>query len=34
MECYNNIFRYFERNMRLQNKKYPIVDCVKITITN
>ncbi len=33
MECYNNILRYFERNIRLQNKKYPIADCVKVMIT-
>ncbi len=33
MECYANIFKYFELNIRLQKDKYPIVDCVKIMIT-
>lgn len=34
MECYGNILRYFEHNIRLQRNKYPIVDCVKVLITN
>lgn len=34
MECYENILKYFERNVRLQRKKYPIVDCIKVMITN
>lgn len=34
MECYGNILRYFERNIRLQRNKYPIVDCVKVLITD
>ncbi|MGI9214697.1 MAG: hypothetical protein ACR2HS_03310 [Gammaproteobacteria bacterium] len=34
MECYSNLFRYLEYNIRLQRKKYPIVDCVKIMITS
>lgn len=32
MECYRNIFRYFEMNIRLQKEKYPIVTCLKIMI--
>lgn len=34
MECYGNILRYFEHTIRLQRAKYPIVDCVKVLITN
>ena len=34
MECYNNIFRYFENLIRLQRDKYPIVDCVKVMMTD
>lgn len=34
MECYSNLFRYLEYNIRLQRKKYPIVDCVKVMITS
>ena len=33
MECWNNILRYFGRNIRLQREKYPIADCVKVMIT-
>jgi hypothetical protein len=33
MECYG-IFRYFEKMIRLQRKEYPIVDCVRCTITD
>jgi hypothetical protein len=34
MECYGRILKYFERNIRLQKDKYPIVDCVKVMITS
>ena len=34
MECYKNILKYFEHNIRLQRDKYPIVDCVKVMITS
>ena len=34
MECYGNILRYFEGNIRLQRNKYSIVDCVKVMITS
>jgi hypothetical protein len=34
MECYGRILKYFERNIRLQRDKYPIVDCVKVMITS
>ena len=34
MECYGNILKYFERNIRLQRDKYPIVDCIKVMITS
>ncbi|HQS83957.1 MAG: hypothetical protein B7Y25_06060 [Alphaproteobacteria bacterium 16-39-46] len=34
MECYGNIFNYFEKNIRLQRAQYPIVDCVKVMITS
>jgi hypothetical protein len=34
MESYNSIFRYFERNIRLQNEKYPLATCVKVMITD
>ena len=34
MECYGNILRYFEHNIRLQRDKYPIVDCIKVMITS
>jgi hypothetical protein len=33
MECYGNILRYFENNIRKQRDKYPIVDCIKVMIT-
>ena len=32
MESYKDIFRYFENNIRLQRKDYPIVDCVKVML--
>lgn len=32
MECYKNIFRYFENNIRKQEKIYPIAACVKTMI--
>lgn len=32
MECYNNIFHYFERVIRLQKEKYPVVACLKTMI--
>jgi hypothetical protein len=34
MECYNSIFNYFERNIRLQAEKYPLVNCIKVMITD
>ncbi len=34
MECYSNIFNYFENIIRLQRSKYPVVDCVKIMISS
>lgn len=34
MECYGRILRYFEQMIRLQRDKYPIVDCVKVMISN
>ena len=34
MECYKNILRYFERNIRLQKEKYPVVMCLKAMITS
>jgi hypothetical protein len=34
MECYNNILHYFERNIRLQEQKYPVAACVKTMITS
>lgn len=34
MECYNNILHYFERNIRLQAKKYPVASCIKTMMTN
>lgn len=34
MECYGNILKYFEHTIRLQRNRYPIVDCVKVLITN
>ena len=34
MECYGNILRYLEYNIRLQKNKYAIVDCVKVMITS
>ena len=34
MECYGRILKYFERNIRLQKDKYPIVECVKVMITS
>jgi hypothetical protein len=34
METYNNIFRYFEHNIRLQSKTHPIARCVKVMITD
>ncbi len=34
MECYNNILSYFEQTIRLQRDKYPIVNCVKVMITD
>ena len=34
MECYNSILHYFEQNIRLQAKEYPIVNCVKTMITS
>lgn len=34
MECYANIFHYFEKTIRLQEEKYPIASCVKVMITN
>ena len=33
MECYRNIFHYFERNIRLQEDKYPVVRCLKTMIS-
>jgi hypothetical protein len=33
MECYSNILRYFDKNIRLQKEKHPIVDCIKTCIT-
>lgn len=32
MECYSNIFRYFEKNIHMQKDKYPIAECVKVKI--
>ena len=34
MECYSNILRYFERAIRLQESKYPVVACLKTMITS
>lgn len=34
MECYNNILKYFEKNIRSQRVIYPVADCVKVMITN
>lgn len=34
MECYGDILRYFEHTIRLQRNRYPIVDCVKVLITD
>jgi hypothetical protein len=34
MECYKDIFKYFETNIRSQRDKYPIVDCIKIMIND
>lgn len=33
MECYGRIFHYFERNIRLQENKYPVAACLKIMIS-
>lgn len=33
MECYERIFHYFERNIRLQAAKHPIAACVKVLIS-
>ena len=33
MECYNNIFSYFEKNIHLQKSKYPVAEYVKIMIS-
>lgn len=33
MECYSKILHYFEKNIKLQNKEYPIVECLKVMIT-
>lgn len=34
MECYDNILHYFERSIRLQQEKYPVVTCLKTMITS
>jgi len=34
MECYENILRYFEHNLRSQRNEYSLVDCVKVMITS
>jgi len=34
MECYNNILHYFERNIRLQEAKFPVAACVKVLISS
>lgn len=34
MESYGHVFNYFETLIRLQRNKYPIVDCVKVMITD
>lgn len=34
MECYGNILHYFEKNIRLQEEKYPVVTCLKTMITS
>jgi hypothetical protein len=33
MECYRNIFLYFEHMIRLQKDKYPIAGAVKVLIS-
>ncbi len=33
MECYDNILHYFEKNIRLQMATYPVVNCLKVLIT-
>jgi hypothetical protein len=32
MECYDNILHYFEKAIRLQEDKYPVVTCLKTMI--
>ena len=34
MECYHKILHYFEKNIRLQQSKYPVVSCLKVMITS
>jgi len=34
MECYGNILHYFEKAIRLQEEKYPVVACLKTMITS
>lgn len=34
MECYENILRYFEHNIRSQRNEYSLVDCVKVMSTS
>lgn len=34
MECYDNILHYFEKAIRLQEEKYPVVSCLKTMITS
>jgi hypothetical protein len=33
MECYGKIFHYFEKNIRLQEDKYPVAGCLKTMIS-
>ena len=34
MECYGDILRYLEQNVRLNNQEYPVAQCLKIMITS
>lgn len=34
MECYGNILRYLEQNVRLNNQEYPVAQCLKIMMTS
>jgi hypothetical protein len=33
MECYGQILRYLEQNVRLNNQQFPVAQCLKILIT-